>query len=369
MPPRSRAGGGGSTASLLVLPDDVFRMIVCCGTDDHGVRRLRALRAVCTGLRMMSCAISEAVYQALHDRASQVCGCFPSWSTAMGITGVTQLDMSEWVQLYLARVPVAMRKFQDTLQYPVGIPTDILSRLQDNLASVSTAFGLPASDDVAAAALAQFDDAARARGHWYRMVSDGDGAGIGVYRLRVRALNHVRLSSVVSWFEGFGWHLDQCAALLFSHRCAQAMDAGSTWMVASGGWLGHMMDAHSRLVSVYSFVRRLIEERKEAEMLHFVRRRFGVAWTAETHAALHELLKNTLLDKGGIPSDPYLGFIYLRQYAGMLSSVRQDFSELRTRLLSETKSAAQATATVEIFERKMKACMPTLPRTRAPPST
>ena len=272
----------------------------------------------------------------------------------MGITGVTQLDMSEWVQLYLERVPVAIRELQRKMQDEV-IPS-MKSHHQDNLASACTAFGLPASDDGAAAALAQFDDAARARGHWYRMV--GDDAGIGVYRLRVLALNHVRLSSVVSWFERFGWRLDQCAALLFSHRCAQAMDAGSTWMVTSGGWLFHMLDGRNRLVSVYSFVRRLIEERKEAEMLHFMRRRFGVAWTAETHAALHDLLKNVLLDTGGITSS--LGFAVLGQYKGMLRSVRQDFSDLRTKLLDETKSAAQTTATVDIFERKMKACMPTL---------
>lgn len=163
---------------------------------------------------------------------------------------------------------------------------------------------------------------------------------------------------MISWFEGFGWRLDLCAALLFSHRCAQAMDTGSTWMATSGGWLYHMLDGCDRLVGVSSFVRRLIDEGKEDGALLAVRRRFGAAWTAETHEALYSLLTLRTLDEG-VSSSARGGFTALRPYCGMVASVRRDFSDLQERLQSETKSAAQASATVEVLERKMRACMPT----------
>ena len=131
-------------------------------------------------------------------------------------------------------------------------------------------------------------------------------------------------------------------------------------MVTSGGWLFPILDGRHRLVSVYMFMRQMIEEHKEAEILRCLQRRFDVTWTSETHATLHDLLKMSLIDKGGVKSS--LGFADLRQYNGMSEPVRQDFSDLRTTLLNDMKSVAQTTATVEIFERKMMACFPSFRR-------
>ena len=350
-----------TTSPMLALSDDVFRVIVGIGAHDHGVSRLRILRAVCTTFRILCSAISEDVYRNLHDRADQMCGCFPSWSSGMKLTGVTCLEMGEWVQLYLQQVAVTMReiRFNSVHETQPGAvkPTD----------SVCAAFDKSEPSEV----LDVLDDPTRARDLWYKLISTpGDQVRIGLFRLRVLALNHVTLPSVVTWFEGFGWRLDTCAALLFSCRCAQLMDAGSTWMATGGGWICHMLDAHDRLVSVSSFVRRLIEERKEEMVLQAVRRRFDATWTMETHSALYELLKGSLLHSGGTVVQTahrggatpargnYGGLVRLGSYEGMVASVKQDFTDLHKKLVSETKSAAQLTATVEVIERKMKACIP-----------
>jgi hypothetical protein len=377
---------GAPLSSLLEVPDEVFAVIIRSGSIDHGISMLRELRAVCNGLRTTCSTLSEELYQTVLDRSSYFCTCFPTWSTSSGIAECTQLGMGEWVMQYTEKAKVLMRRLQRQNEEQ-ATPSSLQA-----CATVCEAGGVRNVSEF----LAELDDTTRAERLWYTLVnfdrsSGGERTTYHWFRIHLRALHHVKLPSVITWFAQFGWHLDSCAALLFLRRCAQAVDAGSTWMVMSCEALSWMLETHNRLVSISRFILQLIDEQREAEMLLLVRQRFDADWTAAMHGALRMLCDGTFEftaqtgfakaflhhsawtswfpNRGQESEDKWYGmkgFSWFdcnsdknMQYRPwMRKALLEDFRDLRKKLMSEVEIAAQVTATVQIFERKMKACMP-----------